>query len=73
ELNDPKIQRQRFAEDLAKKQKAKRELIPIDQEFLQCLDAGMPPSSGIALGLERLFMALTGLTKISDTRLFPIL
>ncbi|MBC7372009.1 MAG: EF-P lysine aminoacylase GenX, partial [Bdellovibrionaceae bacterium] len=40
ELNDPKIQRQRFAEDLAKKQKAKRELIPIDQEFLQCLDAG---------------------------------
>jgi lysyl-tRNA synthetase class 2 len=46
--------------------------VPLDSEFLQCLEAGMPPASGIALGLERLFMGLTGLTQIADTRMFPV-
>ncbi|RYZ77811.1 MAG: EF-P lysine aminoacylase GenX, partial [Proteobacteria bacterium] len=72
ELNDPNVQRERFAEDLLKKKKMNKELIPVDEEFLQCLEAGMPPSAGIALGLERLFMAMTGFTQIADTRLFPI-
>ena len=72
ELNDPEVQRERFAADLAKKHQLKKELVPLDQEFLQCLEAGMPPSSGIAMGLERLFMALTGIKDIADTRLFPI-
>ncbi len=72
ELNDPAVQRQRFAEDLAKKRQMKKEEVSLDEEFLQCLDAGMPPASGIALGLERLFMAMTGMTQISDSRLFPI-
>jgi len=72
ELNDPQIQKQRFLEDLAKKKALKKEEIPLDDEFMQCLEAGMPPSGGIALGLERLFMGLTKLTNISDTRLFPI-
>lgn len=71
ELNDPQIQKQRFIEDLAKKQLLKKEMIPLDAEFMQCLEAGMPPSGGIALGLERLFMALAKISKISDTRLFP--
>lgn len=72
ELNDPTVQRQRFAEDLAKKRQMKKEEISLDEEFLQCLDAGMPPASGVALGLDRLFMAMTGMTKISDSRIFPI-
>lgn len=72
ELNDPAVQKQRFAEDLAKKKAMGKEEIPLDNEFMQCLEAGMPPSAGIALGIERLFMALTGITKIADTRLFPM-
>lgn len=71
ELNNPQIQKARFAEDLAKKRAMKKEEFPLDAEFMQCLEAGMPPSGGIALGLERLFMALTGLKTISETRLFP--
>lgn len=72
ELNDPEIQRQRFQEDLAKKKTLGKEEIPLDPEFLQCLEAGMPPSAGIALGLERLFMALTGVGRLADLRLFPL-
>jgi len=72
ELNDPAIQKQRFTEDLAKKKVMGKESIPLDPEFMQCLEAGMPPSAGIALGVERLFMALTGITSISETRLFPM-
>ncbi|WP_413288795.1 EF-P lysine aminoacylase EpmA [Bdellovibrio sp. HCB337] len=72
ELNDAKVQAERFKEDLAKKKAMGKEMIPLDEEFLQCLQAGMPPSGGIALGLDRLFMALTGVSKISETRLFPM-
>lgn len=72
ELNDPQVQKRRFVEDLAKKRALKKEEIPLDEEFMQCLEAGMPPAGGIALGLERLFMALTNISNISDTRLFPI-
>jgi lysyl-tRNA synthetase class 2 len=72
ELNDPVVQRARFAEDLAKKKSLGKDSVPLDSEFLQCLEAGMPPASGIALGLERLFMGLTGLTQIADTRMFPV-
>lgn len=59
ELNDPTVQRQRFQEDLAKKSELGKQPVPLDEEFLKYLEHGMPPSSGIALGLERLYMALT--------------
>lgn len=72
ELNDPAVQRERFAEDLAKKRALGKEAIPLDDDFLKALDAGMPPSAGIALGLDRLFMALTGIAEIADARPFPI-
>ncbi|WP_413585253.1 EF-P lysine aminoacylase EpmA [Bdellovibrio sp. HCB274] len=71
ELNDPLIQRQRSEEDLQKKQESHKEMISLDAEFFQCLDAGLPPSGGIALGVERLFMALHGIKKISDIYVFP--
>lgn len=71
ELNDPAVQRLRSQEDLDKKRELKKEPVRLDEEFFQCLDAGMPPSGGIALGVERLFMALTGISRISDLRLFP--
>lgn len=71
ELNDPTVQRLRSKEDLQKKLEMNKEPIALDTEFFQCLDAGMPPSGGIALGVERLFMALNGLDRISRLYLFP--
>lgn len=71
ELNDPKIQAQRFAEDLAKKKAAGKNEINLDKEFMSLLEKGLPPSAGIALGLDRLFMALFGISKIKDLKLFP--
>lgn len=72
ELNHPEIQRLRSAEDIEKKKDLHKEVVALDNEFFQCLEAGMPPSGGIALGLERLFMALFGKHRISDLRLFPL-
>ncbi len=69
ELNDPVEQRNRAAEDL-KKRTSKSE-IQLDEEFFQALEMGMPPSAGVALGLDRLFMALHGIKTIQETRLFP--
>ncbi|KHD89819.1 MAG: lysyl-tRNA synthetase [Bdellovibrio sp. ArHS] len=71
ELNDPAIQRLRSAEDLEKKKDLQKEVISLDEEFFQCLEAGMPPSGGIALGVERLFMALLGVGSISEVKVFP--
>lgn len=71
ELNHPEIQRLRSAEDLEKKKDLKKEEVRLDEEFFACLEAGMPPSGGIALGVERLFMALKDISQISQLRVFP--
>lgn len=71
ELNDPKIQRQRFNEDLEKKRVLGKEMIGTDEEFFAALDFGLPPSAGIALGLERLFLAMHNMTELQALRLFP--
>lgn len=73
ELNDPEEQARRFEKDLAQKKALGKLEIPIDQEFMDLLKKGMPPSAGIALGLERLFMTLFGIKNIKDTKLFPYL
>ncbi|MGE0631545.1 MAG: EF-P lysine aminoacylase EpmA [Pseudobdellovibrionaceae bacterium] len=70
ELTDPVIQKQRFLEDFAKKEKTGRTTFPMDEEFLQALELGMPPSAGIALGLERLYMALFNVKDIHQFKLF---
>ncbi len=70
ELNDPSIQRRRSEEDLQKKKDLHKEAVSLDEEFFQCLEAGMPPSGGIALGVERLFMALFDIKTIKDLRVF---
>lgn len=70
ELNDPVVQERRMREDLEKKSHLKKELPPLDEQFIQALRSGMPPSSGIAVGLERLFMALNGITDIGQLRTF---
>lgn len=71
ELNDPVVQRRRFEEDIEKKKSWGREAVPLDEEFLLALESGMPPSSGIALGVERLYMAMFGVEDISALRTFP--
>jgi lysyl-tRNA synthetase class 2 len=58
ELNDPDIQEQRLVEDNLKKKSNGLESLPIDREFLESLKQGLPPTAGISVGLERLFMAL---------------
>lgn len=70
ELNDPKIQRQRFAEDQAKKVLMGKSPVGVDEDFFEALERGLPPSSGIALGLERLFMALYQMNDFKHLRLF---
>lgn len=71
ELNDHQEQKRRFQEDIEKKTKNRLSEVPLDQDFLSHLEKGMPPSAGIALGLERLFMAFFQIDDIRKTKLFP--
>jgi lysyl-tRNA synthetase class 2 len=71
ELNDPVEQEARFRQALAEKRRRGYPDVPIDTEFLRELGYGMPPSAGIALGVERLLMALTDAHQISDLFFLP--
>ncbi|MBX9767345.1 MAG: EF-P lysine aminoacylase GenX, partial [Bdellovibrionales bacterium] len=68
ELNDPAVQRERFQKDLETRESLGKPILPIDAEFLAALEHGMPPSSGIALGVERLFLALAGKSRLDQAR-----
>jgi len=70
ELTDPVVQRQRSGEDLIKKKEMGKSEISLDEGFFVCLERGLPPTSGIALGLERLFMSLFAVSKIDQVKLF---
>ncbi|MEQ1664467.1 MAG: amino acid--tRNA ligase-related protein, partial [Bdellovibrionales bacterium] len=70
ELNDPQEQRLRFERDILKRKEYGRTLLSIDEEFMRALEQGLPPSGGIALGLERLFMALFNVCEIKNVRRF---
>jgi lysyl-tRNA synthetase class 2 len=64
ELNNPVLQRERAHDDLAKKRALGKKEIQLDEEFFAALDYGLPPAAGIAVGLERLYMALFRITEI---------
>lgn len=66
ELNDPFIQQERIKKDLELKKKYGKKEISTDEKFIQALEYGMPPTSGVALGLERLFMALNNCSEIQN-------
>jgi lysyl-tRNA synthetase class 2 len=70
ELNDPIEQKNRFEAEQQKKIQMDKEVVPIDEGFMKALEWGLPPSVGIALGVERLFMAITDMKSIKDVRLF---
>lgn len=71
ELNDPIDQEERFKEQMRLADKGDEEAMIIDQDFLRALQFGMPPTSGIGIGIDRLVMLMTGKTSIQEVLLFP--
>lgn len=71
ELNDPIDQEERFQEQMRLADKGDDEAMLIDQDFLRALQYGMPPTSGIGIGIDRLVMLMTGNTAIQEVLFFP--
>ena len=71
ELLDPVEQRKRFKEEMALREQMGRTKVPIDEEFMEALERGIPPCAGMAVGLERLFLACQDIDELEKLRLFP--
>ena len=71
ELNDPIDQYERFVDQMRLADKGDDEAMIIDGDFIRALEYGMPPTSGMGIGMDRLAMLLTGQTAIQEVLLFP--
>jgi lysyl-tRNA synthetase class 2 len=71
ELNDPLDQRERFEAQARLRAEGDLEATGVDEDYVRAMEYGMPPMGGVGVGLDRLFMYMTGTTSIRDVILFP--
>jgi lysyl-tRNA synthetase class 2 len=72
ELNNPIIQRRNFEEQMERFEEGDKEAEPLDMDFVEAMEYGMPPTGGIGIGIDRLVMVFTGQSSIKEVILFPM-